>query len=141
MNTCAQELQKYGEFSANQWFGNHYQSISPYGSGTSSENYHSFNHSFNPLPTTQTMGKSLQVLFLCKTKISYLAEEHYARSQIVKMRKERNNSRQRGRVRLMNSSLNALENETSLRSGEKVLPIFFCITRPRDVSHQRIRQI
>ena len=69
MNTCAQELQKYGEFSANQWFGNHYQSISPYGSGTSSENYYSFNHSFNPLPTTQTMGKSLQVLFLCKTKI------------------------------------------------------------------------
>ena len=61
INTCAQDLRKYGEFSANRWFGNHNQGISPFGSGTFSENYHSFNHSFNPFASAQTMGKSLQV--------------------------------------------------------------------------------
>ena len=105
-------MHKYGEFSANQWFENHNQSISPYGSGTFSENYHSFNHSLNQFATTQTMGKSLRVLLLCISKLLYSAEEH--------SRKERNNSQVRTRLKLLNSSLNALKNETRLRSGEKV---------------------
>ena len=57
ISTCAQDLRKYGEFSANRWFGNHNQSISPFGSGTFSGNY----HSYNSFATAQTMGKSLQV--------------------------------------------------------------------------------
>ena len=57
-NTCAQDLRKYGELSANRWIGNHNQAISSFGSGHFSESYHSINHSLNSFATAQRMGKS-----------------------------------------------------------------------------------
>ena len=54
--------------------------------------------------------------------MSNLEEGNYERIQTDRIRKDRNNLRERARVQRMNSSLDALKNETRyLGSGEKVL--------------------